>query len=74
MNIPSENETWLIERGDEIIEKKAAQGYECLSKWERLVYCLWVCDYSIRNAGDLDTGTDIYPNYLPEMRELASEL
>ena len=57
MTVPSENETWLIEAGDEVIQKMAASGSDGLSLWERLVYCLWVADYGMRNAGDLDTAS-----------------
>jgi hypothetical protein len=40
MTVPTDNETWLIDRGDEIIRKKAKNGRDVLSAWERLVYCL----------------------------------
>jgi hypothetical protein len=72
--LPTDNETWLIDRSDEIIEKKADQGIVALSAWERLVYCLWVADYSIRNAGDLETASDLYPNYRKELLSQAYQL
>ena len=48
----TDNETWVVEAGDTVIQKKASCGIERLSPWERLVYCLWVADYGMRNAGD----------------------
>ena len=71
---PTDNETWLIDRGDEIIGKKADQGIVALSVWERLIYCLWVADYSIRNAGDLETANDLYQGYRTELFSLADQL
>jgi hypothetical protein len=59
----SDNETWLVETGDEIIQKKADSGAESLTPWQRLVYCLWVADYGMRNAGDLDTAKEIYSDF-----------
>jgi hypothetical protein len=55
----SNNETWLIEEGDRIVDKKAKVSLEGLSTWDRLVYALWVADYGMRNAGSLDTASDI---------------
>ena len=68
------NEDWIIEVGDEIIQKKADQGKEKLSKWETLVYCLWVADYGMRNAGDLDTAQDLYADFKREGLEIALTL
>ncbi len=45
-----------------------------LTSWERLVYCLWVADYGMRNAGDLDTASDVYATFKSEAYELAKEL
>ena len=58
-----DNETSIIEEGDRIIQKKASQGFDCLTDWERLVYSLWVADYGMRNAGDLDTATNVYAEW-----------
>lgn len=70
---PSENETWLIEIGDVVIRKKA-NGGESLLPWEKLVYCLWVADYGMRNAGDLDTASDVYSDFHSEGTRLALEM
>lgn len=71
---PTDNETWIIEAGDAVISKKASGGIQCLSPLERLIYCLWVADYGMRNAGDLDTACDIYPAFQSEAVELATQL
>jgi hypothetical protein len=35
---PTANETWIIEAGDSVVQKKADCGDTGLSQWERLVY------------------------------------
>lgn len=74
MPVPSENENWIIDKGDEIIEEKAAKGIVCLSDWKRLVYCLWVADYSMRNAGDLKAAIELYANFKSEGLQFANKL
>ena len=74
MVAPTDNETWLIDRGDEIIEKKVGRGIDGLSVWERLVYCLWVADYGIRNAGDLDIAEDLHKGYRQEIVYFSEKL
>lgn len=68
------NETWLIQTGDSIIQKKAEQGWESLSSWEILVYCLWVADYGMRNAGDLETACDVFVDFQARAVESAKSL
>jgi hypothetical protein len=60
METTSDYETWLIETGDRVIQKKAQEGLAGLGAWELLVYCLWVADYGMRNAGDLDTAVNLH--------------
>ena len=74
MSAPSENENWIIDAGDEVIAKKAGVGVAGLSARERLIYCLWVADYGMRNAGDLATARDLYPDFQQEAASLAQEL
>jgi hypothetical protein len=69
-----ELETWIIESGDKVIEKKAAQGKQSLTQHEQLIYCVWVADYGMRNAGDLDTAVDLYPDFQREAALLAADL
>jgi len=71
MASPTENETWLIETGDAIVRKKAR--YE-IDDWETLVYCLWVADYGMRNAGDLETAAGVYSGFQTDARQLAQQL
>ena len=74
MSLPSDNETWLIDAGDEVIQKKATNGMPSLTSREKLIYCLWVADYGMRNSGDLATAFDLYPDFQREAMILAEEL
>ena len=74
MNHHSENETWLIDCGDCIIEKKAAHGEAALTDRERLIYCLWITDYMLRNAGDFENAIDLYPDFKVDAERLAQKL
>src|SRR5947209_6160781 len=58
-----DNETWIIEEGDRIIQKKARFGFDHLTAWERLVYSLWAADYGMRNAGDLGTAGAVLADF-----------
>jgi hypothetical protein len=74
MSAEFDNESWVIRRGGQIIEKKAKVGSAGLSDWERLVYILWVADYMMRNAGDFANAVDMYPNFQADAAELARQL
>lgn len=67
----SDNETWLLDIGDEVIRKKAAVGYDTLSSMEKAIYCLWVIDYAVRNAGDLSALADLHPSAIDELMSFA---
>lgn len=69
-----DHETWLLDEGDQIVEQKAANGYASLTPRERLIYCLWVADYGMRNAGDLKTASDLHSTFLGDGRSAALEL
>jgi hypothetical protein len=71
MVTPIDNATWLVEAGSTIIDKEARDGSHSLTPWERLVYCLWIADYSMRNAGDLDAARDIRTDFQSEGARLA---
>jgi hypothetical protein len=71
---PVDNETWIIERGADIIEKKERSGLATLDDWEHLVYCLWIADYMMRNAGDLANAPDLYPEFQVEAIQRARRL
>jgi hypothetical protein len=74
MRTDFELETWIIEIGGGVIEKKAAYGEDALTPLERLIYCVWVADYGMQNAGDLDTASDVYPQFQEEGASLARDL
>ena len=63
-----------MEDGHRVIEKKVASGIESLSDCERLLYCLWVADYGMCNAGDLVAATQLFPNFQLEGIQLAKRL
>ncbi|TBR25734.1 hypothetical protein EPO15_01600 [bacterium] len=74
MSVPSANETWILEEGHKVIGKEAKDGKSSLTQWERLVYCLWVADYGMRNAGDLGTAQDLYADFHSEGERIAKGL
>ncbi len=69
-----DHETWLLDEGDQVIEQKAAEGYPSLTPRARLIYCLWVADYGMRNAGDLETAAGLCPAFLTDGKSAAQEL
>lgn len=69
-----DDETWLIEAGDLVIKKMAHTGMDSLTRWERLVYCIWVADYGMRNAGDLEVSGDVYADFQSAALQISSEL
>jgi hypothetical protein len=74
MNARSKNESWVVERGGQVVEKKAQVGVAGLSDWERLVDCLWIADYMMRNAGDFANAVDMYPTFQTDARQFAQRL
>ena len=74
MTFPTDNEAWLIETGGLVIEKMSTGGVAALSAWEKLLYCLWVTDYGMRNAGDLGAAADVYADYKSEALRQACTL
>ncbi len=69
-----DNETWIVEAGDAVIQKRAAQGPAALQPLDRLIYCLWVADYGMRNAGDLLAASNVHTDFQTEATQLAEEL
>jgi hypothetical protein len=72
--VEDDNETWLIDSGHAIIEKKAAVGVAALTPRERLIHCFWITDYSMRNAGDLAAARDLDPRYQTDAVAAATAL
>ena len=67
----SENASWIIEVGDNILEKEAGFGYDQLSEIEQLIICFWTLDYSVRNAGSLDALEDFNSFRKADLKRLA---
>jgi len=72
--VVSANEIWILERGDEVIQRRATPGSGSLNPLDRLIYCLWVADYGMRNAGDLDAAEELCPGFQVTALEAAREL
>ena len=49
------NEVWLSSNCHSIIKMIVAHGIGSLGPWDRLIYCLWVADFAMRKAGDLNS-------------------
>ena len=69
-----DDETWLLDAGDIIVAKKTSVGFGGLKSLERLVYCLWVADYGMRNAGDLAAADDVFESFLEDGQAAAQDL
>ena len=67
-----DNETWIIEAGDAVIQRQQCAAR--LTSLEQLIYCVWVADYGMRNAGDLAAGRDLYERFREEALRLSQEL
>jgi hypothetical protein len=74
VSVPTDNENWIIDAGDVVIRRKAGEGLAHLTSRDRLIYCLWVADYSMRNAGELGSAEDLYPQFHAEGADLARQL
>jgi hypothetical protein len=74
MVTPIDNATWIVEAGGAVIDKQARDGSHSLTPWESLIYCLWLADYSMRNAGDLDAARDIRMDFQSEGARIAKFL
>jgi hypothetical protein len=59
-----DNEEWILLEGAFAVEQKASAGLDKMDSYPKLVYALWVADYGMRNAGDLETSLDIFSGLL----------
>ncbi len=66
MDDADDNETWLLDEGDRGIERRAADSHSSPTARDSLIYCLWVADYGMRNAGDLKTAADVHPAFMAD--------
>jgi len=69
-----DNESWILDAGDAVIERRADPGAAAPTRLDRLIYCLWVADYGMRNAGDLAAAADVHPDFQDEAARLSREL
>jgi len=74
MSTPSENETWVVEAGGDVVEKKAEVGLNGLSEHEQLLYWLWWADYMMNNAGDFAGAEDLNRDFQSEIVNCANKL
>jgi hypothetical protein len=70
-NDADDMETWLLEAGDEIIGKRAAQGEASLTPAEQAIHCMWALDYAVRNAGSLDALEDVHETAIEDLAAFA---
>lgn len=68
-----ELETWLIEVGDQVIQKQAHRGTSALSKPERAVYWMWLIDYAVRNSGSFGPLEDMDSDALADLTTFARD-
>jgi len=74
MSWRTENQSWVVKRGGDVVQKKAQGGLASLTDWERLVYCLWVADYMMRNGGDFANAPVMYPDFQKDAARFANNL
>ena len=72
--MPTDNDSWILDVGLVVIQKMSQTGDGSLAAVEKLIYCLWVADYGMRNAGDFDTARDVYADFQTEAARLSQEL
>lgn len=70
----SENQSWVVEAGGDAVQKRAKAGHTALSPKEKLLYCLWIADYGMCNAGDLSQAHILYADWQWEAVQMADEL
>ncbi|HEY8669149.1 MAG TPA: hypothetical protein VIL86_21040 [Tepidisphaeraceae bacterium] len=71
---PPSHETWVVEAGGDVVEKRAKVGANALSAIETLLYWLWWADYMMRNAGDFANAVDLEKDFQREIVSRAKEL
>jgi len=69
-----DNETWLLEAGHRFLEEDPTDGPDADEAIKRLIWCLWVADYGMRNAGDLETSRDLNASFKHQGHQSAKTL
>ncbi|MBR2172594.1 hypothetical protein [Sphingopyxis sp.] len=59
----ADNETWLLEAGHRVLEEDPTDERDSADIVKHLIWCLWVADYGMRNAGDLETARDLNASF-----------
>ncbi|WP_458764882.1 hypothetical protein [Cupriavidus basilensis] len=67
----SELATWVVDTGDEVIQKRANEGEIALSQAELAVYCMWTIDYAVRNSGSFGPLEDMESTALTDLLQIA---
>ena len=70
----SENQSWIVKAGGDAVKKRARAGHAALSPKEKLLYCLWIADYGMCNAGDLSQAHILYADWQREAVQMAGDL
>ncbi|OOG40584.1 MULTISPECIES: hypothetical protein [unclassified Rhodanobacter] len=65
-------ESWLVEVGGDIIEKKSSQGVESLTPIQLAIYNLWLIDYAVRNSGSFGPLEDMESNAIAALHAFSS--
>lgn len=65
-------ETWLIDAGDVIVNKKTSQGADSLTEAERAVEWMWRIDYSVRNSGSFGPLEDMDSTSVSDLKSAAN--
>ena len=60
---PFDYESWLLDAAEPVLRREIEVGAAALAGWERALYCLWIADYSMRNAGDLRSAYDLASDF-----------
>lgn len=71
---PFSNESWLVEAGGDVVEKRAKAGASALSARDSLLYWFWWGDYMMRNAGDFGNAVALEKDFQREIVSHAREL
>lgn len=66
MDDADDNETWLLDEGDRVIGRRASGDPSSPTARDVLIHCLWVADYGMRNAGDLEAAADVHPAFMAD--------
>lgn len=74
MKSTRDNETWVVETGGDIVDKRSEVGFDAMSPTECLIYWLWWADYMMRNAGDFANAEDLAYDFQQEIVRNAQRL